>query len=540
MAKQIDYGQEAFKKLLAGSEKLSNAVAVTLGAKGQNVLIEGLYENDPPHITKDGVTVAKSIQLKDPVERIAANLIKKVALETNETCGDGTSTSCVLANAILMYGAKAISEGFNPIMLKRGIDIELQRSLEYLEAMKTPLNGDMEMAYQVALVSANGDDKVAQLVTDVYKQVGADGNIAIEPDTNSPTISFSRVEGIEFDRGFNNPYYVTHIPTETVEYNDVLILISDYKIMSARELQNVLELAQEIGKPIVIISEDIDPQADTQLAINKLNHGFPVVTISAPEFGDRRLNFLEDLAILTGGKFVSDITGKTFDDVTQEDFGRASKIIVTRDNTSIIGGKGTSSEIDERLESVLGQIQNAKNDEVKKHLEQRYAKMKGGVVVIKVGAYSDVERDELKDRIEDAVNAVKSALIDGIIPGGGAPLLRISLTSLINTKKNNQDILAGREVLKRALKIPFNQIMANAGHGETIEEIVGTLIKKKPAFVFNVMTGKFEDGIKNGIIDPVLVTKTALINAASIAGTLLTTGCTISFEPNNGDNTLKV
>lgn len=538
MAKEIFYGTDAFDKLLSGAKKLSDAVAVTLGAKGKNVLIEAVYETEPPHITKDGVTVAKSVQLKDPVERIAANLVKSVSLKTNREVGDGTSTSAVLANAILQYGAAAINEGFNPVMLKRGIDIEMKNTLEYLDAIKTPLNGDMDMAYQVALVSANGDEKIARLVTDVYSEVGVDGNIAIEPDLNSPDISFEKVEGLEFDRGFNNPYYVTDIPTETVEYNDPIILISDYRIMSINELKTPLELAQKLNKPILIICEELDPDADNMIALNKLKNGFPVVTVNAPEFGDRRLHFLEDLATITGGQFISTVTGKTFDDVTEEDFGRAKRIFISRETTSIVGGKGEKASIKKRLKSIGSQIKNAKNDEHKEYLEKRYAKFRGGVVIIKVGAYSDVERIEIKDRVEDAVNAVKSALIDGIVPGGGVPLLRISLTPLIKVEGERKDVERGRQVLKNSLKIPFNQIMMNAGFTD-MKPIAEEIIGKDENTVFNVMSEDYENGIKGGIIDPVLVTKTALINASSIAGTIITTGCTISFE-SGGDTDLKL
>lgn len=539
MSKRIDYGRDAFKKLLSGAEQLSNAVATTLGAKGQNVLIEGLYENDPPHITKDGITVAKAVQLKDPVERIASNLMRSVSQKTNIEAGDGSSTSVVLANAILQYGAAAIDEGHSPVMLKRGIDIEAKNTIDYLNALTTPLEGDMEMAYKVALVSANGDERIAKLVTDVYTEVGVEGNVAIEPDINSPEISYQKVEGLEFDRGFNHPYFITDIPTETVEYNDPLILISDYHVMHIKELKTVLMLAQDLGRPLVIICEDLDPEADNMLAVNKLQNGFPVVTIKAPEFGDRRLNFLEDLATVTGGTFISTVTGKTYDDVVESDFGRCGKIFVTRETTSIIAGHGPIEKVEERLDSILNQLQNAKNDEHKSYLEKRYAKLKGGVVVIKVGANSDVERVEIKDRVEDAVNAVKSALIDGIIPGGGTALLRISLTPIVQTEGERKDIEAGRAVLKKALKIPFNQIMFNAGYRDNISEFVETLIKSGANTVFNVISEDFEDGIEGGIIDPVLVTKSALKNASSVAGTLITTGCTISFEPNE-DTTLKL
>ena len=538
MAKQIDYGQEAFAKLTEGARKLNDAVVVTMGAKGQNVLIEDTYGNDP-HVTKDGVTVAKSVHLKDPVEKIACNLIKKVALRTNDAVGDGTTTSVCLANAILQYGSAAISEGHNAVMLKRGIDIELKHTLAYLDTVKTPLNDDMEMAYQVALVSANGDTDVAKLVTDVYTLVGKEGNIAIENDMNSPVSSFKKVEGLEFDRGFNNPYYITDIPTETVEYHDPIILISDYKIMSIYEVKHVLELCQRIGRPLVLICEDLDPDADNQIALNKMQNGLPVVTINAPEFGDRRLNFLEDLAIVTGGTFISTVTGKTFDDVTEADFGRAKKVVVTRNNTSIIGGQGDSEKIKLRLEGIKSQIEATKEDEHRKHLEKRYAKFKGGVIVIKVGGYSEVERREIKDRVEDAVNSVKSALIDGIIPGGGSVLLRISLSKLFSEKDERKDVTRGREVLKSALKIPFNQILMNAGV-ESLQEIGEELHMSQVNQVFDVLNEEFVDGIEVGIIDPVLVTKTALINAASIAGTILTTGCTISFEVDNGDQTLRL
>lgn len=541
MAKLIDYGQDAFNKLLAGAEKLNNAVVVTMGAKGQNVLIEGIYENDAPHITKDGVTVARSIQLKDPVERIASNLIKKVALETNNTVGDGTTTSVCLANAILQYGAVAINEGFNPVMIKRGIDIELKNTLEYLDASKINLDGNMDMAYQVALVSANDDEVVAGLVTNVYKLVGVEGNIAIEPDLNSPDSSYVKVEGLEFNRGFNNPYFVTDIASGTVQYQNPIFIISDYRIMNIHELRRVLELCQTLGRPIVLICEELDPEADNMLAVNKIKNGLPIVTINAPEFGDRRLDFLEDLAIMTGGQFISTVTGKTYDDIVEADFGEADRVHITRDLTTIVGGKGNSELMNERLESIKAQIEVTTNEEYKKYLEKRYAKLKGGVVVIKVGGNSDIERVEIKDRVEDAVNSVKSALLDGIVPGGGTALLRISLVPLNTNENERADVTRGRQVLKSALKIPFNQIMTNAGISE-LPSVVRVLVGEDSDMntVYDVLTDNYVDGIEEGIIDPVLVTKTALINAASIAGTILTTGCTISFDPDNGDNTLKL
>lgn len=541
MAKTIDFGMEAFNKLKAGAEKLNNAVGITMGAKGRNVLLEGLYESDAPHITKDGITVAKAVQLKDPVERIASNLMKKVALETNNVVGDGSTTSICLGNSILRRGADILSEGGNSVMLKRGIDIELKNTLEYLDAMNTPLKGDMDMAYQVALVSANGDAEVAKLITEVYTQVGENGNIAIEPDIHSPDLSYQKVEGLEFDRGFNHPYFITDIPTETVEYSNPVYIISDYKVMSIFELKKVLELCQSLSRPVVLICEELEPDVNNKLAVNKLNNALQIVSINAPEFGDRRLEFLEDLAILTGGKFISTITNKTFDDVTVDDLGESTRVIVTRNDTAIIGGKGNEKEIQERLEGIQKQIETTKDRDHKKYLERRYAKLRGGVVVIKVGGYSDVERAEIKDRVEDAVNAVKTALKGGIIPGGGTPLLRISMLPLVKNENEEEDITKGRKVLKDAIRAPFIQIMKNAGYEneEVLKLTIEDLIKSESDIVFNVMTGSFVNGIEDGIIDPVLVTKTALINAASIAGTLLTTGCTISFEP-DGDTTLKL
>lgn len=449
-----------------------------------------------------------------------------------------TTTATVLANAIVQYGADAIeNEGINPVLLKRGIDIELKNTLEYLDAIKTPLNDDLTKAREVALVSANGDSVIADLVTEVYNEVGKDGNIAIEIDGNSPFSTYTKVEGVEFDRGFNNPYFITNLETETVEHQDAIVLISDYRINHIKELSHILQLAQSIDKPLLIIAEDIDPNADTLLAVNNMKGALRVSTVSAPEFGDRRLNFLEDLAVITGGTFISSVTGKTFDDVVESDFGRVKKFIQTRDTTSIIGGEGDKDLLAKRLEGIKSQIEHAK-DEHKSYLEKRYAKIRGGFIVIKVGGYSEVERREIKDRVEDAVNAVKSALIDGIIPGGGSALLRISMTPLEVNEGEDSDIIRGRAVLKYALKIPFNQILVNAGLGQELQGIVKDIVDNKENLniVYDVNSYELVDGIEKGIIDPVLVTKTALINASSVAGTLLTTGCTISFEPEGDKN----
>ena len=529
MAREIFYGEEGFAKLLSGAKQMNDAVVVTMGARGRNVLIEGPYDGDIA-VTKDGVTVAKNIQLKDPTERLASNLLRNASVSTNDKCGDGTTSTVSLAYAILKHGAESVKNGHNPILLKRGIDIELKETLKYLEAMKEPINDDMDKVRQIAYISANGDDNVADVVTEVYSKVGVHGNVAIEADLHKNKITYEKIEGIEFDRGYNHPYYITDIEHQKAVYENPMIVVSDYRVQSIQEIKNVLEIAVAKGRPFVLIAEDIDPQVDSLLAANKMS-GIPIVTINAPEFGDRRLHFLEDIATITGGKFISRSTNLTYDDVKEDFFGECEKIIVDREDTSIIGGKGDKEAIQARIKGVYSQIANAKEPENKKWLEKRYAKLEGGVVVIRVGANSDIERRELKDRVEDAVNAVKCAMLDGIVIGGGTALMKISLAGIEGDepKESTTSEMMGRRILKEALKTPFNQILVNAGLEP--DKIAKLIIENgEEHVVFDVANNKLVNGIESGIIDPVLVTKTALVNATSVAGTLLTTQATIVYE----------
>lgn len=534
MAKQILFKADALDKLAQGAEKLNNAVAITMGAKGQNVLIDDGFGSKLPHVTKDGVTVAKSVELKDIVENLACTLVKHVALKTNDMVGDGTTTATCLANAIIKYGRHAIQkDGVHPIMLKRGLDIQVKEVVKELEKYAVSIDR-IEDTEKVALISSNGDKEIATIVTNVYKEIGKDGNVAIEVSTSSNKSFFEKVEGIKFDRGYNNPYFVNN-PKMTADYNNPVILISDYVINDVNEIQSVLKLVTQTVKrrPLLIICEDIDARAEEKLVINKMNGALDVVVVKAPEFGDRRLDYLEDIAILTGGTFVSNLTGIALNEIKEEHLGQCARIIVDDENTTIIGGLGAPEKIESRLGYIKERIESSTDPDPKKYQERRYARLKGGVVVIKVGGDSDVEKLELKDRFEDAVNAVKASLIEGIIPGGGTPLLRIGDKGFkdADLSKHSVHINKGRLVLLQAIKTPFRQIVENAG--QDVKELEKEILNKSKNVVFDVMSETFKDGLKYGVIDPLLVTKTALINAVSVAGTLLTTGCTISYEPDN-------
>ena len=532
MAKQILFGSEALNKFAKGAKTLNDAVTITMGAKGQNVLIEDGMGSRLPHVTKDGVTVAKSVDLKDTVENVACSLIKQVALRTNELVGDGTTTATSLSNAIIQEGVRAIQEdGVHPIMLKRGLDIQLKEVLKDLE--KFAVSIDIKDTDKVAYISANGDREIAELVSNVYKEIGKDGNVAIEATNNSAKSYYEKVEGIKFDRGYTTPYFVTN-PKMTAEYENVSVLICDYVINDVREIVHVLEMMTNgKKKALLIICEDVSNEVEQALVKNKMAGKLDVVVVKAPEFGDRRLDALEDMAILTNGTFVSTLTGISLPEIKKEHLGQCDKIIVDAENTAIIGGAGTKEKIQERLDYIKERIDNTEDKELKKFQEKRHASIKGGIVVIKVGGNSDVEILEIKDRVEDAVNAVKSSLLDGIIPGGGIPLLRIGDKGFkeADLSKHSEHINKGRLVLLKAIKLPFRQIVKNGGL--PVEGIEKEVLNKSKNMVFDVMSENYKDGFKHGIIDPLLVTKTALINAVSVAGTLLTTGCTINYEPEN-------
>lgn len=531
MAKEIFYGEESFKKILSGVNKLSDAIAVTMGARGRNVLIEKENGMDA-HITKDGVTVAKAIDLKDPVEALAANLVKRVSISTNNKVGDGSSSSAILAASILNNADSMTVKGHNPVQLKKGIDKELKEVLAYIDSLTEDISDDMDKVYNIALISANGDEEIAKVVTEIYKEIGKDGNVAIEGNSNSLDLTYEKVEGVEFNRGYNNPYFMTDLAKQIVSYEDVEILISDRDIKDIYQIKSVLERVDRTRKPLLIIAGDIDPQVDAVIAVNKMQRGIPVATVNAPEFGDRRLNFLEDLAVITGGSFISDVTGKSFDDITEEDFGKADKIVVTSETTTIIGGRGNKEKIEERFEGIRKQIELETSEENKKYLNTKLAKLQGGVVILRVGGASDVERLERKDRVEDAVNAAKAALKGGVIPGGGIVLKRISRLGFSRDTNDSDSVFAGRKLLRDAISKPFYQILFNAGHSdEEIEAIADTIIKSEDLNrVYNVNTEEFEDCMESGVIDPALVIKTGLANAVSVAGTLLTSACTIVYE----------
>jgi chaperonin GroEL len=514
-AKEIIYDTLARDKILAGVNALANAVKVTLGPRGRNVVIEKSF--GAPTVTKDGVTVAKEIELEDRFENLGAQMVREVASKTSDVAGDGTTTATVLAQAIYREGSKMVAAGHNPMELKRGIDAAVIAVVERLGKLSKPTKDPREIA-QVGTISANGDEQIGKIIADAMQKVGKEGVITVEEAKSLETV-LDVVEGMQFDRGYLSPYFVTDQDRMEVVMNDVYVLISEKKISSMKDLLPVLEAIAKQGKPLLIIAEDIEGEALATLVVNKLRGTLNTAAVKAPGFGDRRKELLKDIAILTGGQVVSEDLGIKLENVTLSDLGQAKRITVDKDNTTIVDGVGKKADIKGRIETIRRQIEDTTSDYDREKLQERLAKLVGGVAVIKVGAATEVEMKEKKARVEDALNATRAAVEEGIVPGGGTALLRAqSAIEKLNVSEEQQ---TGVSIIRRALEEPIRQIANNAGlEGSIVVEKVRT---GKGNFGYNAASDKYTDLIEDGIIDPTKVVRTALQNAASVASLMLTT-----------------
>jgi chaperonin GroEL len=515
MAKQIVTGVNSRQAILRGVNILADAVKITLGPKGRNAVIEKKF--GAPIITKDGVTVAKEIELQDPLENMGAQMVKEVASKTSDVAGDGTTTATVLAQAIFREGVKTLAAGANPMALKRGIEKAVEVAVEEIKKLHKDVKG--EMIVQVGTISANNDNQIGSIIAEAMKKVGKDGVITVEESKTMET-ALEVVEGMQFDRGYLSPYFVTAPERMECVLEDVCILVHEKKITSLRELLPLLEQTTKVSKPLLIISEDVEGEALATLVVNKLRGTLQCVAVKAPGFGDRRKEMLEDIAILTGAKAISEDLGVKLENVKIEELGRAKKVIIDKDNTTIIAGAGKAAEIEGRIKQLRTQIEDANSDYDKEKLQERLAKLVGGVAVIKVGAATETELKEKKARVEDAMHATRAAVEEGIVPGGGVALLRC--IPALEKLKLPDDEAIGVNIVKRALEEPTRQIAQNAGHEGAV--VVGRVRdSKEENFGFNAETGEFGDMIKAGVIDPAKVTRLALQNAASIVSLMLTT-----------------
>jgi chaperonin GroEL len=526
-AKQIIFHEQARAALLRGVNQLADAVKVTLGPKGRNVVIDRKFGS--PTITKDGVTVAKEIDLTDAVENLGARLVREVASKTSDIAGDGTTTATVLAQAIMREGAKNVAAGANPMDLKRGIDLAVETVITALKAMAKPVSGD-EIA-QVGTISANSDETIGKIIADAMAKVGKDGVITVEEAKTLET-SLDVVEGMQFDRGYLSPYFVTDQDRMEVVLEDAMILIHEKKISSLKDLLPVLERVAESGAPLLIIAEDVDGEALATLVVNRLRGTLKVAAVKAPGFGDRRKAMLEDIAILTGGRAITEDLGIKLENITPEDLGHAKRLHVTKDNTTIIEGAGARQAIEGRVKQIRAQVEETTSDYDREKLQERLAKLVGGVAVIKVGAATETEMKEKKARVEDAMHATKAAVEEGIVPGGGVALLRAarSLDAVAKRKHLSDDERSGVELIRRAVEEPLRWIALNAGQeGSIVVEKVKAA--KDAESGFNASTDTYENLVKAGVVDPVKVVRSALQNAASIASLLLTTEALVSELP---------
>ncbi len=528
MAKQVVHGEDSRSAILRGINQLADAVKITLGPKGRNVVIDKKFGS--PTITKDGVTVAKEIELKDPLENMGAQMVREVASKTSDVAGDGTTTATVLAQAIFREGVKTVAAGANPMALKRGIDKAVERAIQEIQRMAKPVKGDA--IAQVGTVSANGDATIGTIIAKAMDQVGKDGVITVEESKTMET-SLEVVEGMQFDRGYLSPYFVTDAERMEVSLENALILIHEKKISSMKDLLPLLEQVAKMGKPLLIIAEDVDGEALATLVVNKLRGTLNVAAVKAPGFGDRRKAMLEDIATLTGGKVISEDLGIKLESVQLSDLGKAKKITIDKDNTTIVEGGGKQSEIEGRVKTIRAQIDDTSSDYDREKLQERLAKLVGGVAVIKVGAATETEMKEKKARVEDAMHATRAAVEEGIVPGGGVALVRAAKALEkfdVNKDGGDTDEQIGVNIVRRALEEPLRQIVQNAGkEGAVVVERVRS--DKNDSFGFNAQTEQFEDLVKAGVIDPAKVTRTALQNAASIAGLMLTTEAMVAEIP---------
>ena len=522
MAKKIDFNVSARDGLKRGVDALANAVKVTLGPKGRNVVIDKKF--GAPQVTKDGVSVAKEIELVDPVENMGAQMVKEVASKTADIAGDGTTTATVLAQAIVTAGLKNVAAGANPMDLKRGIDKAVKSAVLKLNELAIPVGDDNSKIEQVATISANNDSAIGSLIAEAMKRVGKDGVITVEEAKGTET-TVDVVEGMQFDRGYLSAYFVTNTEKMEAELEGAFILIYDKKISSMKDLLPVLEKVVQTGKPLVIIAEDIEGEALATLVVNRIRGSLKIAAVKAPGFGDRRKEMLQDIAILTGGTVISEEQGRKLDDATLEDLGRAEKISINKDNTVIVNGAGAKENISARIHQIKVQIENTTSDYDREKLQERLAKLSGGVAVLYIGAATEVEMKEKKDRVDDALHATRAAVEEGIVPGGGVSFIR-AIAALADLKGLNEDENTGIQIVRRSLEEPLRQIVANAGGEGSI--VVQRVMEGKDDFGYNARTDVYENLIAAGVVDPKKVSRVALENAASIGGMILTTECVLS------------
>lgn len=529
MARIVTFGEASRVKLVEGIDVLANAVKVTLGPKGRNVVIDTQFSG--PIITKDGVTVAKEIELEDGIANMGAQMVKEVASKTADNAGDGTTTATVLAQSIVKEGMKHIVAGVNTMDLKRGIDKAVAAAIDELTAISKPCSTTKEIA-QVGSISANGDDTIGQLIAEAMEKVGKAGVITVE-DGKGLHDELDVVEGMQFDRGYLSPYFVNNPAKRISELDNPLILLVERKISNIRDIVPILEHAAKMSRPLLIVAEDVEGEALATLVVNTMRGIIKCCAVKAPGFGDRRLEILNDIATLTGGVVVSEEMGMVLEDVTTEMLGQASRVEIAKDDTTIIGGVGTVEAINTRAEGIQSQIDTATSDYEKEKLQERLAKLSGGVAVIRAGAATEVEMKEKKDRIDDALHATRAAVEDGIVAGGGVALIRVK-KAVEKVVAANPDQAAGVQIVLRAIEEPIRQIVKNAGDSPDV--VVNAVVAGEGNFGYNAATGEYGDLVAMGVIDPTKVTKTALVNAASIAGLVLTTDCTITTIPQENDN----
>ena len=519
MAKEIKFNIEARDLLKRGVDQLADAVKVTLGPKGRNVVIDKKF--GAPQITKDGVTVAKEIELKDPYENIGAQMVKEVASKTGDDAGDGTTTATVLAQSIISVGLKNVTAGANPMDLKRGIDKAVIKVVESIKEQAQNIGDDFKKIEQVAKVSANNDETIGALIAEAMKKVNKEGVITVEEAKGTETY-VDVVEGMQFDRGYISPYFVTNAEKMEAELDHPYILIHDKKISTMKDMLPVLEQTAQSGRPLIIIAEDVDGEALATLVVNRLRGSLKVCAVKAPGFGDRRKEMLEDLAILTGGTVITEEKGMKLEDATLEMLGRAEKVTVNKENTTVVAGAGDAASIAARVGQIKRQIESTTSDYDREKLQERLAKLAGGVAVLYIGAASEIEMKEKKDRVDDALHATRAAVEEGIVPGGGVAYIR-AISALEGLKGDNEDETTGIEIVKRAIEEPLRQIVVNAGKEGAV--VAQKVCEGKGDYGYNARTDVYEHFFKTGVIDPAKVTRIALENAASIAGMLLTTEC---------------
>jgi chaperonin GroEL len=523
-AKEIRFGDDARQKMFAGVNVLANAVRVTLGPKGRNVVIDKSF--GAPTITKDGVSVAKEIELEDKFENMGAQMVKEIASQTSDVAGDGTTTATVLAQAILREGLKSVAAGMNPMDLKRGIDKATTAMVAALEKLSKPCEDEKAIA-QVGSISANADPEIGEIISDAMQKVGKEGVITVEEGTSLAN-ELDVVEGMQFDRGYLSPYFINEQGSQQAEHENPLILLHDKKISNIRDMLPILEGVAKAGRPLIVVAEDVEGEALATLVVNNIRGIVKVVAVKAPGFGDRRKAMLQDIAVLTGGQVIAEEVGLSLEKATIDDLGEAKKVLVSKENTTIIDGAGRHEDITSRVDQINREIEESSSDYDSEKLQERVAKLSGGVAVIKVGAATEVEMKEKKARVEDALHSTRAAVEEGVVPGGGVALIR-AVSAIAKLTGDNEDQNVGIKILKRAVEEPLRQIVQNAGGDASV--VLNAVVKGKGNYGFNAQTGEYGDMIEEGILDPTKVTRYALQNAASVSGLLLTTEAMVADAP---------